>query len=175
MHTHTHPAPTLHTSTQVLTIKNNFCVYNHYRINKWVVKWPGYFRVKSNKLLRYFFYKSPCMIKSGLLHYCHTETRDFPRAVSHLTSIYETGADFEGGTPGARPSIFGRDRASDFVWAPQAKRMHQIVRIDLQFFSASEGTHPPQTLPVPIGAKVLSVLNLGSSSFKKSWIRPCET
>ena len=77
-----------------------------------------------------------------------------------------TGADLEGG------SIFGRDRAPDFVWVPQAKRMHQIVRIDLQFFSASEWAHPPQTPPVPIGANVLSVLNFGAPSFKKSWIRP---
>ena len=29
-------------------------------------------------------------------------------------------------------SIFCRNRASDFVWAPQAKRKHQIVRISFE-------------------------------------------
>ena len=52
------------------------------------------------------------------------------------------GADLEGGAPARVPSIFGRDMVPDFVWAPQAKRIHQIVRIDLQFFSASEGNVP---------------------------------
>ena len=43
----------------------------------------------------------------------------------------------------------------------------------LQFFSASEGAHPPQTPPVSTGAEVLSVLNFSAPSFKKSWIRLC--
>ena len=44
------------------------------------------------------------------------------------------GADLEGGAQVARaPSIFGRDRASDFVWAPQAKSMHQIVAVYIIF------------------------------------------
>ena len=43
------------------------------------------------------------------------------------------------------PSIFCRDRAPDFVWSHQAKRMHQIVYIDFKnyiFFSTSERAHP---------------------------------
>ena len=39
---------------------------------------------------------------------------------------------FRGGACRQHPSIFCRDRAPDFVWAPQVKRMHQIVRIDSQ-------------------------------------------
>ena len=33
---------------------------------------------------------------------------------------------------GGAPSIFCWVRVPDFVWAPQAKRMHQIVRIDFE-------------------------------------------
>ena len=49
---------------------------------------------------------------------------------------------FRGGrTQHAPPLFFCRDRAPDFVWAPQAKRMHQIMQNwlrKLRFFSASE-------------------------------------
>ena len=61
------------------------------------------------------------------------------------------------------------------MWVPQAKRMHQIVRIDFEsyFFSTTEGAHSSQTPPVSTdAAEVLPVLNLGAPSFKKSWIGP---
>ena len=57
------------------------------------------------------------------------------------------------------PSIFCRDRVPDYVWAPQAKRMHQIVHIDFENYIFSpllRGHTPTQTPPVPTGAKVLS-------------------
>ena len=84
------------------------------------------------------------------------------------------------------PSYFCRDRASEFVWAPYAKTMHQLNWLQkLNFFSTFEGAHPPQTPPVPIplrhpcthpkGAEVLLVLNLGAPAYKKSWIRPCHS
>ena len=52
---------------------------------------------------------------------------------------------------GATPLFFCRDRASDFVWAPQEKRMRKSCELTLkfQFFSASKGHIPlrhPQTL-----------------------------
>ena len=36
-----------------------------------------------------------------------------------------------------RPSIFCRDRVPDFVWAPQAKRIHQILRSDFENYNFS--------------------------------------
>ena len=100
-----------------------------------------------------------------------------------------SGADLEGAQAARAPSIFCRDRAPDFVWAPQHRILNTYFEIlctprkknaphranclwKLQFFSASQGAHPPQTPPIPTGAKVLSVFDLGAPSFKKSWIRP---
>ena len=80
-----------------------------------------------------------------------------------------------GAHPARAPSIFCRDRAPDFVWAPRAKRMHQIVWIDFENYNFSlllRGHIPPQTPPVSTGAEVLSVLNFSALSFKKSWISP---
>ena len=86
------------------------------------------------------------------------------------------GADLDGGAPGVRPLyFFCRDRVPDFVWAPQAKRMHQIVQINLENYKFSpllRGHIPLRHPPVLTGTEVLSVLNLGAPSFKKSWIRP---
>ena len=72
--------------------------------------------------------------------------------------ICATGADLEGTHPARTPSIFCRDKAPDFVWVPQAKRMHQIVRIDFEncnFSSLLRGHIPLRHNPVPTGAKVL--------------------
>ena len=45
---------------------------------------------------------------------------------------------FRGGTPGACPLCFlQRYRVPNFVWAPQAKRMHQIVQIDFENYNFS--------------------------------------
>ena len=62
--------------------------------------------------------------------------------------------DLERGIGVRAPSIYFRERASDFVWVPHAKRMHH-VRIDLKitFFSLL----PPQIPPVP------TVFNSGSA------------
>ena len=78
------------------------------------------------------------------------------------------GADSERGAGGARPSIFCRDRAPDFVRASQARSMHQIVQIDFENYNFSLLLRGH----IPTGDEVLSVLNLSASSFKKSWIRP---
>ena len=75
--------------------------------------------------------------------------------------VQAAGSDLKRGTSSARP-LFCRDRVPDFVWEPQAKRMHQIVRIDFEnyfFFSASERAHPPQTQPLPTDAEVLGALS----------------
>ena len=56
----------------------------------------------------------------------------------------------------------------------QKKNIHQIVRIHFEnyiFSSPLRGTSSSCT-PVPIGAEVLSVLNLGVPSFKRSLICP---
>ena len=59
---------------------------------------------------------------------------------------------FRGAQAARTPSIFCRDKAPDFVWvpqhrilnkylefcAPQAKRMHQIVRIDFENYNFSQ-------------------------------------
>ena len=87
-----------------------------------------------------------------------------------------SGADLEGGrSRHVPPLFFCRDRMPDFVWAPQAKRMHHIVRIDFENynFSLLLRGHIPLRHPVPTCTEVLSVLNLGAPSFKKSWIGPC--
>ena len=42
----------------------------------------------------------------------------------------KAGADLKGAHLARAPSIFCRDKAPDFVWVPQAKRMHQIVQND---------------------------------------------
>ena len=95
--------------------------------------------------------------------------------------IITRGASFRGGfqmDAGGAPSYFCRDRAPHFVWAPQTKRKHQIVRIDYEnyFFSISEGAHPPQTPPVLTGAKVLLVFKFGRPLFlKKSWTLSCHS
>ena len=60
---------------------------------------------------------------------------DLTSSISNCNSHYYSGADLEGGAPGVRPSIFCRDRAPDFVWAPQAKRMHQIMQIDFENYN----------------------------------------
>ena len=76
---------------------------------------------------------------------------------------------FRGGTPSVCPLYFCSDRASDFVWVPQAKRMHQIMRTDFENYNFSlllRGAHPLQTTPVPTGTKNLSVLNLGAPLLK---------
>ena len=81
-----------------------------------------------------------------------------------------TGADLEGGTPGARPLYFLQGLGAWLcVGAPGKKNAPNCMNWlwKLQFFSASEGAHPPQTPPVPTGAVVLSALNLGTPSFKK--------
>ena len=58
------------------------------------------------------------------------------------------------------PPPLCRDMAPEFVWAPQAKRMHQIMPIEFKiFFSTSEGAHPPQIHPVPTtGTEVLFLI-----------------
>ena len=91
---------------------------------------------------------------------------------SDVNMIYpDSGVDLEGAQAAYAPLFFCRDRECDFVCTPQAERMHQIVRTDFQnyiFFSASEMGISPSVTPVPTGAKVLSVLNLGALSFKRS-------
>ena len=65
---------------------------------------------------------------------------------------WETGADLEGGASACAPSIFCRDKAPDFVWVPQAKRMHQIVGIDFEncnFSSLLRGHIPRRHLLSP--------------------------
>ena len=53
--------------------------------------------------------------------------------VANESILYDAqGRIYRGAHPARAPSIFCRDRASDFVWVPQAKRMHQIVRIDFE-------------------------------------------
>ena len=56
----------------------------------------------------------------------------------------------------------------------QAKRMHQIVWINFENYKFSPllRGHIPSDTPCPHRAEVLSVFNLGTPSFKKSWIRP---
>ena len=48
-----------------------------------------------------------------------------------------TRADLEGAEAARTPSSFCRDRVPDFVWAPQAKSMHQIVQIDFENYNFS--------------------------------------
>ena len=47
-----------------------------------------------------------------------------------LARIPLSGADLEGRTRHAPPLLSCRDRVPDFVWALQAKRMHQIMQTD---------------------------------------------
>ena len=47
----------------------------------------------------------------------------------------------------------------------------KVINKTRSFLCFWEGTSPSDTL-VPTGAEVLSVLDLGAPSFKKSWIRP---
>ena len=46
-------------------------------------------------------------------------------------------ADLEGAHPARTPSVFGRDRAPDFVWVSQARRMHQIMQTDFENYNIS--------------------------------------
>ena len=66
---------------------------------------------------------------------------------------------------------FCSDRAPEFVWAPQPKIVHQIVRIDFEkyiFFSTSEqGAHPPQT-PRPHRCRRSVSPYFGCPSYKKA-------
>ena len=68
--------------------------------------------------------------------------------------VWITSAGADRGGCGWRPLLFffGRDKASDLVWTPQAKKCTKQCELSLIFFSlsASEGAHPPQT---PTGAK----------------------
>ena len=63
---------------------------------------------------------------------------------------WSAGADLEGGAPGARPSIFCRDKAPDFVWGSKAKRMHQIEQINFEnyLFSVLLRGHIPLRHPL---------------------------
>ena len=45
---------------------------------------------------------------------------------------YFTRGRFRGRHTWCTPSIFYRDKVPDFVWVPQAQRMHQIVQIDFK-------------------------------------------
>ena len=64
------------------------------------------------------------------------------------------GASFGCGAP-----LSCKDRMPEFVWAPQAKRMHQIVRIDLKIYIFS----PLLRHPCPHRCRFfLLVLNLGA-------------
>ena len=84
-----------------------------------------------------------------------------------------TRGRFKWGT-GSTPSLFfSRDSTPDFVCLRQ-KECTKLCKLTwtFTFFPAPEGAQPLQTLPVPTVAEVLSVLNLGESSFKKTWIHP---
>ena len=78
--------------------------------------------------------------------------------------------------PACTPSIFCRDKVPDFVWAPQAKRMHQIVQINFEnynFFPLLRG-HIPRRYPLsPQAPKFCQSLIWAPPLFKKSWIHPC--
>ena len=78
--------------------------------------------------------------------------------------------------PGVELEDFCRDRAPDFVWAPQAKRMHQVVQIDFENYIFSPllrgGTSLSDT-PISTSAEALTVLDLGATSLKKFWICLC--
>ena len=52
--------------------------------------------------------------------------------------LNKSGADLEGAPLARTPSIFCRDRASDFVWAPRQKSMHQIAQIDFENYNFSQ-------------------------------------
>ena len=85
------------------------------------------------------------------------------------------GADLEGCTPSTRPSIFCRDSPPNFEWAPQAKRMQQIMRTDFENYNFSlllRGHIPlrhPLSQQVP---KFCQSLIWASPLLKKSWICP---
>ena len=64
------------------------------------------------------------------------------------------GADLERGAPSACPSIFYRDRPPDFVWAPQEKRMHQIMQIDFENYNFSPFLMGDIPLRHPLSPKV---------------------
>ena len=87
---------------------------------------------------------------------------------------HNSGADLGGGCP----SILSRDRAPDFVWAPKAKRMHQIMQINFKkyIFSTFEGGTSPSDIPCPCKqVLVLSVHNLGAPFLKKKNLDPLES
>ena len=80
------------------------------------------------------------------------------------------GADLEG-----RALFFVEIGRLTLCGRPKQNECTKSCKLTLKItiFSTSEGAHPHQTPPVPTGTKVLSVLNFGTPSFKKSWIRPC--
>ena len=82
--------------------------------------------------------------------------------------IASAGADLR--TRRAPPLFFSEIGSLTLCGRTRQKECTTSCKLTLKitFFSASEGAHLPQTPPVPTGAEVLSALNLGAPSFKKS-------
>ena len=70
--------------------------------------------------------------------------------------VLDIRGGFRGGhTRRAPPSIFCKDGASDFVWAPPGKKnAFERMTLKITIFSTSEGAHPPQTPPFPQAMKL---------------------
>ena len=73
------------------------------------------------------------------------------------------------------PALFCKDRTPEFVWAPVAKRMHKIMRIDFEnyIFATLLKGHIPLRHPLfPKVPHFLLVLNLGALFYNNLGFTP---
>ena len=88
--------------------------------------------------------------------------------------LNKSGADLEGAPLARAPSNFcSRDRASDFVWAPRQKSMHQIAQIDFENYNFSQllrGHIPLRSYETMGREHTCNVRKLQIEKKKKFWI-----